>query len=151
MSSNLLVKVVCVVNGGGCAKRFDFFFYLEKKILDLYIFFPFSARWSKLKLVAMVIFFIWNLFPNIGAFLFLIWFLVFCPWMGNLWVLTFFSCFGCSLFAFVAYRSQNDLLLGWLMWKIYFKITWVAFSFASLPSIGLFSYGVVFILWIVTS
>lgn len=46
-----------MVNGGGCAKRFDFFFYLEKKILDLYIFFPFSARWSKLKLVAMVIFF----------------------------------------------------------------------------------------------
>ena len=33
-----------MVNGGGCAKRFDFFFYLEKKILDLYIFFPFSAR-----------------------------------------------------------------------------------------------------------
>lgn len=53
-------------------KDLIFFFYLEKKILDLYIFFPFSARWSKLKLVAMVIFFIWNLFPNIGAFLFLI-------------------------------------------------------------------------------
>ena len=54
LDSNLLVKVVCVVNGGECAERF--YFFSSSSVLICIRFPPFLFRWSKLKLVAIFFF-----------------------------------------------------------------------------------------------